>query len=1532
MADMFISYTGEDRNWAFWIAHELQALGHVPHVHDWEISGGGDIMGWMEERHRAADHVLCIVSNAYLQKPYSSLERRVAQRSAVSERPGYLLPVFVEHCSTPSLFSHLKRCDLYGLTEEDARARLQAFVSRASRPTQSPAFPGSANASLDQQSASKVGKFPGRTAVSNVPINVPLHFMGGDDALAEIESHEGRVAITALHGLRGVGKTTLAAAYAERHSANYRATWWIRAETEPRMRADLVALGIRLGWVGADEEEGPAVEAVMERLRHEGEGILLIFDNAVDAKALNRYLPGGGGVRALITSNAFAWREVAAPVEIRVWSTEIGADYLIARTGREAERAAAQALSHALGGLPLAHEQAAAFCERLDISLADYRKRFETAPGQYLGDARYAPAEYHDGLTVAKTFGLAIDEAAKLHPAAEPLIVHAALLAQEPIPLFLFAEAREKFGEPLASMLAGEGLDEAVAALRAFALVNREVIVDERDASITTDAIRLHRLVREMAAARCEGDARASLRRALVAALAAVYPDEADINRSSWSRCGALTAHLLVNCETEMVEGATNVQCAELLDRAGSYFYSRGAYSRARPLFERALAIYEKVLGPKHPDTATGLSYLAYLLQAQGELLSARPLFERALAIREEVLGPEHHYTATSLNNLATLLHDQGDLAEARPLFERALAIYEKVLGPEHPDTATTLNNLATLLHDQGDLKEAQPLHERALAIYEKVLGPEHPDTASSLNDLARVLQTQGDLVGARPLFERALAIREKVLGPEHPDTASSLNNLATLLHDQGDLKEAQPLHERALAIYEKVLGREHPATATGLSYLARLLQAQGDLVGARPLFERALAIREKVLGPEHPDTTTSLSNLASLLQAQGDLAGARILFERAFAVSERVNGPDHPETMANLQKLMPLLEVHGDNAARWPERLSAIERLTKFSRDDITRDILFKAIVNEPEEKIRCSIVTQLAELWPDEKTRDFLLDITKRDTSPEVRATGCEYLSQLWWKQVGVRQWLRSLAAAATTEDIQPRLLHAVELAGGRVSAFWERRFLRERGADAEPEMLPGYPAFRISQFRLRDIGPIRDTGIVELGKGVNIFLGDNAAGKTTILRSLGLAAIGLAAANEVEDNAAGYLRKGASRGTIEVLFELVPDPDAALTESGYFATGLQIVAGSSRFTSIPDSDMSLLHPEQSSRQLLNSTEPLALLRSDSTSPFGFVSGYGAVRTFSENRFFLQAETQKSENEWVLSLYRPDAWLVNPEIFAKFIRGDTSNIEGAPLGGLSVDLINALRTSIKHLFPEVSVFLSEGDDDLQINSTALRFGDLSEGYRSLFALLGHLLRCSLKVRDWKHDPTQIDGIALIDEIDLHLHPAWQSHVVQDFRKAFRNVQLVASTHSPLVVGALKREDVLILSRGTDGCMTVHRPELHPQGLGVAGILTNIFDLGSTIDQPTLDKIARRLLLYSEREKWNDRDKQEYAELTDHLADLGFGREFSDPYFERFATAMAKRHKVTTRKLTVKERRELDEYADQLLSDIMKADDDDPH
>ena len=364
MADIFVSYTSSDRDWADWIGQQLEKRGHFSRLFDWEVSAGGNVMAWMGDRHNEADHVLCVVSSRYLDKErkYSALERQAAELAAASERPNFLWPVLIEDCEIPTFLALFKRCELHGLDEAAAIARLAGFLTPAARPAGSVPFPGKT------KGGSKAGTpppavpvaFPGKMnsgnakttdAISNIPINVPRHFLGRDDDLAAIDAalktSNGRAAITALHGLRGVGKSTLAAAYAEQHRGEYRATWWLRAETKPTMRADLVGLGVQLGWAAPDAPEQAALEAVLERLRHDGEGILLIYDNAISPGDLDKFLPRGGGPRIIVTSNAPNWGGVAAPVEIEVWPSDVGADFLTARTGRTAERDAASLLSEA---------------------------------------------------------------------------------------------------------------------------------------------------------------------------------------------------------------------------------------------------------------------------------------------------------------------------------------------------------------------------------------------------------------------------------------------------------------------------------------------------------------------------------------------------------------------------------------------------------------------------------------------------------------------------------------------------------------------------------------------------------------------------------------------------------------------------------------------------------------------------------------------------------------------------------------------------------------------------------------------------------------------------------------------------------------------------------------------------------------------------------------------------------------------------------------------------------------------------------
>ena len=721
----------------------------------------------------------------------------------------------------------------------------------------------------------------------NLPRRTP-HFTGRADLLAALSHHLAPgpqpLAPVALHGLGGIGKTQLALEYAHRHLADYDLVAWLRAEDGATLASDLAALAVPLALPqAADPDQRMVVAAVLRWLDGHGRW-LLVYDNAVDRDTVRPYLPQAGAGHTLITSRHRHWAGVAHALDVPVLPRPDAVAFLLGRTG-QTDRGAADTLADALGDLPLALEQAAAYIDDAGISLAAYLTRFQTRRADLLRRGRAATG-YPD--TVWTTWDLSIEAARRANPASADLLTLCAFFAPDDIPVSVIRQGADHLPEPLAAAGRDDlAFDDAVAPLRHLSLLDR-----------ADDSLTVHRLVQAVTRDHLTDETCAAWASAAVTLLDGAFPG-GDVTKdlAAWPVCARLVPHVVA--ATEYAEGmeAASEAAVNVLNQATNYPRLRAQYSAALPLAQRALRIAETALDPDHPDTATFLDNLAGVLHAQGNLTVARSLVERALAIRAKALGPDHPATATSLSNLAAILNDMGNYSAACPLLERALTICEKVLGPDHPDTASSLNNLAYALEGLGDLAAARAHYERALAIREKAFGPDHPDTATSLNNLAGVLHAQGDLPAARAYLERGLAIYEKVLGPDHPHTATFLNGLATVFRAQDDLPAARAHLERALAIHEKVLGPDHPSTATSLNNLATVLHDQGEPKAARVLHERALAIRERVLGPDHPDTAQSLNNLAVLLKAQGDLAAARPLYERAIRIAEKALGKDHPTT-----------------------------------------------------------------------------------------------------------------------------------------------------------------------------------------------------------------------------------------------------------------------------------------------------------------------------------------------------------------------------------------------------------------------------------------------------------------------------------------------------------------------------------------------------------------------------------------------------------------------------------------------------------
>lgn len=198
----------------------------------------------MEERHNSANHILCVVSEAYLKAPYSSWERRAAQWAATTTRPNFLIPVFIEPCEPPTLFAPLKRCDLHGLAEPEARLALSDFLKPASRPSQRApfpsepgaeparhhAFPGGENAEPDSQpNSAGHAPLPRPPFLAALPRYLGSHdFVGRESELQTLSDWCAAAdpnPMLLLEAIGGSGKSMLTWEWTTKHAQIARSDW-----------------------------------------------------------------------------------------------------------------------------------------------------------------------------------------------------------------------------------------------------------------------------------------------------------------------------------------------------------------------------------------------------------------------------------------------------------------------------------------------------------------------------------------------------------------------------------------------------------------------------------------------------------------------------------------------------------------------------------------------------------------------------------------------------------------------------------------------------------------------------------------------------------------------------------------------------------------------------------------------------------------------------------------------------------------------------------------------------------------------------------------------------------------------------------------------------------------------------------------------------------------------------------------------------------------------------------------------------------
>ncbi|GAA3432275.1 hypothetical protein GCM10018954_018780 [Kutzneria kofuensis] len=411
-----------------------------------------------------------------------------------------------------------------------------------------------------QPAASRTVELATAKPVHNLPPRNPA-FIGRDAVFERIEAElaGGPVAVVAMHGLGGMGKSAIALELAHRghESGRYSIAWWIRAETESTLVEDIADLAPTLGLSVSDDQD-QTVKDVRAALQ-ERSGWLIVFDNVAGPDAVRPWIPVGSGA-TLITSRFRGWGKLAAQVDLDRFTREESLAYL-ARTVVRYNPVAADDLAQALGDLPLALVQAAGYLDLRDLPIERYLElyRDRDAAGRLL-------AEAIDGYpaSVATTWLLHYDQLAEDEPAALQLLRLCAFLDPEDIDLHLLLSLPKLLPPELAATVA-QPIDHerAVGALVRTNLFTR----------IDTDRIRLHRLVSQVTRLHLGASAGTWATRAatLVNQLFPIRPDDP----AQWPRCAMLAAHASMVIEHTESLAVSDAQANALYDRLAVYLQSQ---------------------------------------------------------------------------------------------------------------------------------------------------------------------------------------------------------------------------------------------------------------------------------------------------------------------------------------------------------------------------------------------------------------------------------------------------------------------------------------------------------------------------------------------------------------------------------------------------------------------------------------------------------------------------------------------------------------------------------------------------------------------------------------------------------------------------------------------------------------------------------------------------------------------------------------------------------------------------------------------
>lgn len=328
-----------------------------------------------------------------------------------------------------------------------------------------------------------------------------------------------------------------------------------------------------------------------------------------------------------------------------------------------------------------------------------------------------------------------------------------------------------------------------------------------------------------------------------------------------------------------------------------------------------------------------------------------------------------------------------------------------------------------------------------------------------------------------------------------------------------------------------------------------------------------------------------------------------------------------------------------------------------------------------------------------------------------------------------------------------------------------------------------------------------------------GWTVFVGGNASGKSTLLKGIALALMGPDAGRQLMGSTAGWIHGDERRA--ETKLDIVWDTTADSFKRGGSLPGRVFEASVRWFFEAKESQVPTFRSVEKRNQRGTRIQTPERGPWSLNSTGWFSSGYGPMRRLSGSS---SESVRYSVSGGIVSrfvtLFREDAALSESEVWLKtnhsrYLETPREDLR-ALLDGVSSLLSDDLLPhgmKIKNVTVD-HVFIQDA------NGTELPMRDISDGCRSVYATILDLVHGMFEVYGIKGLFKYCDdgrvvvnrpGIVLIDEIEAHLHPAWQRDIPEWLKLHFPQIQFLVTTHSPLVAQAADPNGVFVLPSQSD-------------------------------------------------------------------------------------------------------------------------------